>query len=530
MERNLNPDLNKAHGFKKIDTSFEPNPVHLSIMKAARSNRNEYNRQEAIQKILASDNNQKLKRQMIAWNQTNLETLIEAGYLKKTDFDKYIANPDAYALKKRPFVPSKNHISILKKNRHGIIRTKDLIKENEDKPQKEQDRQKVFFRGMIKTLYSNGYLEKIKNGEYKLTDKAEQVINELSPIEKKNSDNQIEIKITAFDRNFDDILVDGKINEKLLFEHPRRDSITKRIKTLKSNGLILADGSITKKLELLLQRNRAPAKERQPLIDRLTKEQMKTLADMRVFLNLSKKQIINYVYAGDETCAEVDIAFMIKNKVINYDENYKVFVLGNKGIEMAKTLFPDAVKYGSKLYSRPEEIEHDMLVYTAYKEWEKGILKSGGTILEIKNDRQMRSEDAKKFGAMQGVYPDLRVYYEMPGTKQLQYDLEVDCGYDEKTIAAKIEGMGGTNMLKGETAAGTKKNVSYGTGGPRSMPKKAELGWYCKNLYQATKVMKVINVMTGNKTKVSRMNVHRELKVFYMDGSGRMQATSPQWW
>ena len=144
-----------------------------------------------------------------------------------------------------------------------------------------------------------------------------------------------------------------------------------------------------------------------------------------------------------------------------------------------------------------------MLVYTAYQNWIKDIVAKGGKIIELKNDRQLRSYDAKKYGYMVGAYPDLRVFYKMPTSDKIkQYDIEMDCGYDGKTIKSKMHGLAGVIA-------------------------NANLGWYCKTAYQAAKVAKIISQDTE---KASRMNVARKLTVFYLDRNGKLQTVKHRHW
>lgn len=489
------------------DLNFRPNPVHLTIMKEAKKNGGIYDRRIAIQKIKDSDNAEKLKNQMITWNEVNINTLINAGYLKRKDDYTFISNPLAYDIRRADFKPGKNHIKLLMKNTNGIIKSLELKNEFKDKREVEQKRQKNIIDGMIKKLYQNEYLERIGKGEYKITNKGYKLLNEAPnnlPFKRdcKVMQSKKGFSVTAFDRFIKEVSKDGKINEELLNKHSRAESIKKRINTFKINGLILEDGSITEECLKLLDR-KLELSNNLLTIDSLTKEQLQLVKDIRIFLNLSKKQILKYLYDNNEKLAEIDLNFMIQKKILKKDADLGIYIMDKVGINLSNDLFPNAVKYYTKLFSRKEEVEHDMLVYSAYQTWLKKVISKGGKVIDIKNDRQLRSDDSKKYGHMVGAYPDLRVYYKMPNSDKIfKYDIEVDCGYDGKTIKTKIHGL-----------IGTASN--------------ANLGWYCKTLYQAAKVA---NILTRDTTRASRMNVARKMTVYYMDKDGNLQTVKHRHW
>ncbi|QIB69806.1 hypothetical protein Ami103574_10945 [Aminipila butyrica] len=486
------------------DSRFKPNSVHLAIMKEAKANNGCYDRRIEIEKIKGSSDPEKLKKQRLLWNQINLNNLVNAGYMRKKDENIYIANPLAYNIQRAEFQPGKNHAQLLLKNKEGIIKTLELKKELSGKKSDEQRRQKKILDGMVKRLYENGYLEKIDKGKYKVTDAGFQFLNEWQSKkpthrDQKVTENRKTFAATKFDRHIQEIVRDGKIDEQLLQEHDKCESLKKRITTYKKQGLITNDGELTEDCINLLENTLKRGKEKHLSLEMLSDRQIQLIKDIRIFLNLSKDQIVHYIYGDQAPPADTDLQFLIRKKIIKRDEDTGIYVMDKAGIELSNELLsPNAVRYYTKLYSRKEEVEHDMLVYTAYKEWEKGILEKGYKIIEIKNDRQLRREDAQKHGHMIGAYPDLRVLFQKPNSnKILTYDIEVDCGYDSKTIKSKLSGLGGN------------------------------LGWYCKTLYQAAKVA---NMLTKDTTKVSRMNVARKMEVYYMDKDGKLQVVRQRHW
>lgn len=498
IDRRLREPLQKTEALKIPDLNFKPNPVHLTIMKAAKRNGGYYDRRDAIKKIRESDNPEKLKRQRILWNKVNLEKLVSAGYMEKIDDNVFRANPLAYGANKREFEPGKNHIKLLQKNTDGMIKTIDLKKQLSNLSPEKQKREKSFIDGMVKKLYENGYLERVEKGQYKITEKGNSLMNGnrkiLQPAGKVKENNK-GFNITAFDRNIKDIIKEMKIDVELLNNHPKRVSLEKRIITLQKNNMILSDGTVTEQFLQELERVLKLSKNKMLTIDNLNQEQLRLIKDLRLFQNLSKEQIVKHIFGDDRKLSEENLKFLIKKKVIRRDEDTGICILDKVGIDFSNQLYPDAVKYHTKLYSRKEEMEHDMLVYTAYKAWEKRIMDAGGIIVDIKNDRQLRSDDGKKYGRMIGAYPDLRVVYKMPRMQYtLNYDIEVDCGYDEKTVRSKMHGLVG-NLTN------------------------ANLGWYCKTLYQAAKVA---NILTKDTTKARKVYTARKITVYYMGKDGKV--------
>ena len=212
---------------------------------------------------------------------------------------------------------------------------------------------------------------------------------------------------------------------------------------------------------------------------------------------------------------------------------------------MTNSLFPD-LKYKTKLYSRREEVGHDAMVYTTYKHFEEKATSEGKEILEVKTDRQLRSEDAKAYGSMQGSYPDLWIRYRDPISHKEYIDgLEVDIQYDERTIHEKVDrillgsgepGSGKTNKEKYDSADSSdstspnEKTDRSKTKTETGRSKKDEtpvnsLSWYCN---RASQVMKVIN--TFNKIfsdpKSKNAGKAKNLKLFFIDEEGKVHSVN----
>lgn len=300
-----------------------------------------------------------------------------------------------------------------------------------------------------------------------------------------------------------------------------------RIETLEREHYI-EEGRLTQEFIKVLERVELFVKENSLTLNMFTKEQMQILVDMRIFLNLSFTQIAKYIYNDDKMAARIDLDFLVKKKVLKKDEHYKVYVFDTLGIKLSNEYHndPELVKYHSKLYSRTEELEHDMLVYTAYQEWKKKLEAAGGKVIGCKNDRQMRSEQSKKYGHMRGGLPDLRVWYKTKDNVAVMiHDIEIDCGYDGKTIVNKLASIqeswkSGSGSYSSQTATVRGNGSDFSASSSTSTNGKngdsnsgsGSLGWYCSTFAQALKVM---NKMS-DKSKVN--NRYNNVKVYWIDG------------
>lgn len=539
MQREISRNIGSKpiqEGFQ-IDPNFKPAPVHLAIMKMAKDNEGIYERRVSLERNRNANVTDKLKDQMDDWNRINIEGLVDAGILiKKSEF-LYILNPLAEKKYKSKiaFEPGKNHIELLRKNENGVINYSDIKEKWINKKSEEQKRQKNMHDGMLKKLIENGYIERKDKGIYLVTEKGFELLKNPKKTERKKRTEQHTFKLTAFDEKIKEVCKDGRIDKELLSMHKRRSSIEKRIETLKRNNLIDENLFVKEDFFVLLEQRLKINKAKELTIDMLTDEQLQLVKDLRIFLNLSKTQIKKHIYTN--SCFPKfyrDLDFLVSKGVIKRDEDVGVYILDKLGIEMSNDLYPGAVKYGTKLYSRKEEMEHDMLVYSAYKDWEREAIKDNIKILALKNDRQMRSDDAKKYGHMQGAYPDLRVLYEMNSnlSKDWVYahDIEIDCGYDGKTIESKIRGMktykaNGTGAGGGSYSYSIKSPESIGNQTGQQMGQQTVIdtgiSWYCNSMYQA---IKVANILSKDNTKARTLTRARKVEVFYMDKEGNTKS------
>jgi len=493
-----------------FDTGFKVTNAHKFIFNFAKKRGGIFSRDDYLKHLQNSGIELKMQKQMLVWNETILKKLEVAGYVKSIGNGKYQLVDDAVAcaeyLKSRSdFKLGKNHIKLLEQNQDGIIKSADLKQVHKSKPQKEYDRQTKMIDGMIRSLVKNEYLIRIDKGTYQLTENAIVVLTQarveaeiaktVREIKKEKSQSKInDPKLTSFDRHVLAVTDDSdRISQELLEQHKRRDSIVKRILTLEHAGLIV-DGKVTDGFKIRAKTEIEIRKTRSLVPDMLTKQQAQILFDIQMFSNLTAGQILRYIYKGNKPRFDTDIALFERLGVLSFDKVWKCYTLGKPGIQLLRQMSPDGF-YNSKVFSRPAEMGHDVLVYSAYKEFEQEVNNNGGEILTVKNDCMLRSEDAKLYGCMRGKgeYPDLRVTYKNTHGMELTRDLEIDAGYDTKTIATKL-------------------TAFYNS------TKATSFTWCCKTVGQAVKVAKLASTQ-----KSKSLFKHKTLYISYIDLDGNMK-------
>lgn len=510
--------------YREPDKNFKISAVHRFVFKFAREREDVYDLNAYRAHVKANIPDKKAQEKAILWNQTTVRKLVTAGYLVEKSKSHYMLNPIAMAYldemktRKAPFEIKENHRKLLLKHKEGILQVKELKGAYTDKPQFESERQGKMIEGMIRNLKNNGYLASHGNGQYSLTENAwiELSENRDERTDVKQPKQKVEgVKITAFDKLLFEITIGDVVQVDKLETHPKRDQLIKRIATLEE-ACFIKNGNLTGALKERIDLAQKRSKERGIQFDSLTRQQQQVLQDMRLFLNLTQSQIIKFIYEGNAELAKGDLKYLLDKQILIKDNAWNVYVLGKTGIKISNAITPEAVRYKTKLFSRREEVGHDVLVYTAFKELEKELLLEGKQITSIKNDRQLRSEDAKKFGAMVGSYPDLRITYLDPQTgKEMIHDLEIDCGYDEKTIVQKLSGFfsGGNAGLSGGSSSG----------GQSVSNQASSFNWYCNSAKQAMKVASVIN-----KDKSKRLNSAKHLSIYVIGSKGELKQT--KWW
>jgi hypothetical protein len=470
--------------------NFTFSNVHKFILRFCRNNEFSFEsyRQYICKKLSGKD----LEREM-GWKRSSLEKFIRVGLFIKVDDNSYKLTEkgiqklgeikeadrakklqrDTLAKEKllKEFTPGKGYKHLLEFAKDGILDYSDVEKRLARYNNEIRDRETTIKKGMLNKLIAAGYLEPLdceaitpdnrnphfETGLFRLTKKAADFIDDLKlndqaqePVpETKPFKKQATVKITKFDLdNIVQLSKDGVFTKEMLAASPRRATIEKRITTLAAAGLlVICDVGWKLSGELLDRasvREKLNAKREQTHsikldIDCLTMEQRRTVTDIKDFLNLTGSQILKYIYNGYEVLYRSDMRYLLEKDILMKDSVYEVFVLTKKGTCLASDLTGDHNIFNSKIYSRREELKHDVLIYTAYKDMEKQLDDAGKVVISIKTDRVLRSEDMKKHNRMNEDYPDLRVDYEDKKTGEKGFvNIEVDVGYSEKVIVQKL--------------------------------------------------------------------------------------------
>lgn len=402
----------------------------------------------------------------------------------------------------KEFKPGANHKYLLKFARNGILDFRDVEERIMKLPKSKQARELIMKNGMLNKLVSNEYLEALNDdavtidnktsnhaSRFRLTEKALLFLEDKSikpdtepewkadleeesirvPQTEINGDDtnapphsesydknitepgshMIEIKITKFD--LDNILAPSQnsiLSIKIVEQSNKKISILKRINTLKNTGFLLEnvegwelteeflEKAIVRK-NINIEHDKSHAKRHSILC--LTVEQKKVIADMKDFLNLSGSQILKYIYCNNEALYQSDLRYLIDKNILQKDSRYDIYVLTKQGKKLASELTGDHNIFDSKISTRREELRHDVMVYSAFKDLEKDLLNDGKVIVSYMTDRQLRSEDMKKNSTLSGEYPDIHITYKDEKTGEQGFvNVEVDVGYSSKEIQKKL--------------------------------------------------------------------------------------------
>jgi hypothetical protein len=491
-----------------FDQSFKLTGTHRFIFNFADKNGGIFNRDDYLSHLQNSGVDPKMQKQMMGWNLSTLKKLEAAGYIESVGTGKYRPVDVAVAWMERPkpkadFKLGSNHLKLLEKHNNGIVKSIELKREHKGKPTYEYDRQSKMIDGMIKSLINNGYLSREEKGVYRLTDDAfgaliqSQVEGAISiNKEKEQSKSKVnDFKITAFDRHVLAVADEqGNLRSDYIEVHERCESIKKRIHTLTKVGLI-KDGKITAEVVKRILTAEKLKDSKVLTKDLLSKQQLNLLNDIRIFSNLSPSQIAKHIYKDDSASFSADVSMLLRHNILEKNETYGIYVIGKDGTSLLRQINPELPIFKSKVYKKEIEVGHDVLVYSAFKDVENQIKNDGGKIILIQNDRMMRSEDMKLYGSMKGKgeYPDIRVVYADKYGTERTHNIEMDCGYDNKTINVKLSAFFN----------------SSGTG---------SFTWCCNTIRQASKVAQI----AGN-DKSKKLNKHKPLHITYIDESGNIR-------
>jgi len=176
----------------------------------------------------------------------------------------------------------------------------------------------------------------------------------------------------------------------------------------------------------------------------LSNSQIEIFKDLSRFYNITHNQINDHLI-GHGPQLNYNIDKLLGKELIDVSSvmidgrKESVYTLTSKGIKFVEKheLIDREKTFKSKLHSRPEELKHDLYVYSAYKHFEKTIEKEGGKIISSLTDKDMRSLDMKTHGEQRLEYSDIYIEYELSSGERHFANIEVDCGYDRETISSK---------------------------------------------------------------------------------------------
>lgn len=225
-------------------------------------------------------------------------------------------------------------------------------------------------------------------------------------------------------------------------------SVEKRLKTLEQVGYVKRTGNGEYLLDDLFIEREKNWKEKKTYS--FSTGQMQVFNDIKSFLNLTDKQISSYVYNGNELLAQSDVQQLVRKGYLGEASRdlqgnghfTKIYYLTTEGKKAASHLSGNEVEkiYSSKLHNRPEELRHDVMVYSAFKDYEKRLESVGCKVTKTMTDKQMRAYDMSTAGKQRIEYSDLYIEFEDIKTGEKGYvNIEMDCGYKPTVIKSKAE-------------------------------------------------------------------------------------------
>jgi len=210
-------------------------------------------------------------------------------------------------------------------------------------------------------------------------------------------------------------------------------------------------------------------------------EEQQLLMEVGKFRVITVADLTKHIYAGNESTLRRDLQFLKENHLVETHflnarrDGRSASVTRFEAVTLTKTARKLLIKTGSvpdgqRIYSglvKPREAEHDSQIYGAYLKEAAGIERSGGKILRVKLDFELKAainravylaqkaepkKDAIQIKANVAeqfnlkvfhnrvVIPDARIEYEQPSGGSAQVDIEVaTAAYRHGHIAHKIQ-------------------------------------------------------------------------------------------
>lgn len=390
-----------------------------------------------------------------------LQLLEREGYVTKLDDVRYMITGKHLVMRHQS---TGERITLGRFDRQVYNKIKDMGLSDgftlDDLKALEDERDIRMFSGRCMKLYNSGYLVEI-NGKLHFTDRFnDEIGGKKAEVERK------EIKINRFDVNKiyhsskDDVFSKASFERSFMgkqddFEKEWR-KVSDRLTSLQEQGYVMPIGNgefglRDKFLEACREHEKKLVRMKQRDQLDLNHEQKFILKELQVFLNISQKQFNQ----GNDLSSELKNLYdrgllAYEYRVIN-GENTKVFYLTSEGKQITSKVTGVKVAdiYNSKIHSRPEELQHDVLIYSAYQDAQTRLLANGKVITNIKSDRDMRSEDnhIRMTSSDPSQLKDLRVelsdleieYMDVKTGEKGTLNIEVDLGYSEGVIKDKAQ-------------------------------------------------------------------------------------------
>lgn len=363
----------------------------------------------------------------------------------------------------------KNLFSKMSENGLNLNEEIEKIKEKFSENEKEMLRQKNIISTRLDKLnklglvYENNQIYKA-NASFEDLIKDDKRMKSISLKEKEKIKKEIDNKVKITEFTFKNIAEPIKDKEIKLWSeenfinfygepaNSKIPSIKKHLENLeksgfamkKENGFLIHD-EIFERLELKRLNK-----------DFYTTKQVQVMKDLSKFLNMTENQAVSQIF-GNEEIAKHSLNELVAKNVIDFivkqvdNENQKVYYLKSAGKkEIIKITGEDLKIYDSKIHKRPQEVEHDLYVYSAFKDFEKGLTERGCRITKVMTDKDIRAflnkgESSKSLGTdhkygTKVEFADLYIEYEDLKTKELGFsNVEVDVGYTKEIIKSKSQ-------------------------------------------------------------------------------------------
>jgi hypothetical protein len=199
---------------------------------------------------------------------------------------------------------------------------------------------------------------------------------------------------------------------------------------------------------------------------RVRPSEFKILRTLGVFRVIREEDLIQGIHGRQNEVGRADLHGLKVQKLVQGitlqplgDAPIRVFTLTKTGYEILKSRDGNVQLYWGIV--KPSEVEHDSLLYRAFLREKENIERSGGTVLRVALDGELKqahykriggagdsyrlaqAESAKELGLpiVQGkvVFPDVRVEYQDERGDLGRVDIEVATGnYRERQIELKI--------------------------------------------------------------------------------------------